>query len=75
MRGYQNDIQTLNHSASKFQVFLLFQYLGKCSIYPVSIETQAQLPNNQTPSGLEEPYVRAKQFQQIDHEGFEVSLF
>ena len=58
----------------KIHLFSLKQ-LRKSPVYLFRVQVQAQLSNDQTPSGFQQPPVSAKEFQEIMHEDSEVTLF
>lgn len=54
---------------------VLLQNLRYTPKYPLGVEMQAQLPDNQTTPSLEQPTIRREEFEDVGHEGRKVGFF
>ena len=50
------------------------QDLCERPVYPLGVEVQAELSDDETTPRLEEPPVRAEKVQQVHHESFEIAF-
>jgi hypothetical protein len=84
-RSNQNHVEFNDHHTGEFEILtsalfhlvthiILFQYFGDRPKDPFGIEVQAQLPDDQTPTGLEQTAIGTKQLQDIDHEAGKVGF-